>query len=47
MAQLPGQNQVFEIPDDANFDPVNFFDARMKEIKQSGRRKAEQTGAGH
>ncbi len=31
---------------DANFDPVNFFDARMKEIKQNGRRKPNRLALG-
>jgi len=31
---------------DANFDPVNFFDARMKEIKQQGRRKPNRLALG-
>lgn len=31
---------------DANFDPVNFFDARMKEIKQRGRRRPNRLALG-
>ncbi len=31
---------------DANFDPVNFFDERMKEIKQQGRRKPNRLALG-
>ena len=31
---------------DANFDPVNFFDARIKEIKQNGRRRPNRLALG-
>lgn len=32
---------------DANFDPVNFFDARIRDIKQSGRRKPNRLALGY
>lgn len=41
----PGPNQFLRF-NDANFDPVNFFDARMKDIKQSGRRKPNRLALG-
>ena len=41
----PGPNQFLRF-NDANFDPVNFFDDRMKDIKQSGRRKPNRLALG-
>lgn len=39
-------NKKFLKFSDANFDPVNFFDARMKEIKQQGRRRPNRLALG-
>jgi len=41
----PQLNQFLRF-NDANFDPVNFFDARIKDIKQSGRRKPNRLALG-
>lgn len=41
----PGANQFLKFTDD-NFDPVNFFDARMAEIKQNGRRRPNRLALG-
>ena len=38
VASSPSTNQFLKFSD-SNFDPVSFFDARKKEIQQTGRRK--------
>lgn len=45
VASAPSGKQFLKF-NDANFDPVNFFDARMKEIKQSGRRRPNRLALG-
>ncbi|MDD3229161.1 MAG: hypothetical protein PHE09_08070 [Oscillospiraceae bacterium] len=45
VASNPSGKQFLKFSD-ANFDPVNFFDARMKEIKQQGRRKPNRLALG-
>jgi len=45
VAANPGANQFLKF-NDANFDPVNFFDARIKDIKQAGRRKPNRLALG-
>ncbi len=45
VAANPAGKQFLKFSD-ANFDPVNFFDERMKEIKQQGRRKPNRLALG-
>jgi len=45
VAANPGANQFLKF-NDANFDPVNFFDARIKDIKQAGRRRPNRLALG-
>lgn len=42
----PGASQFLKF-NDANFDPVNFFDARKREIKLAGRRKPNKLALGY
>ena len=43
---IPGATQFLKFSD-ANFDPVNFFDKRKREIKLSGRREPNKLGLGY
>jgi len=45
VATNPSANQFLKF-NEANFDPVNFFDARIKEVKQNGRRKPNRLALG-
>ena len=45
VASSPSTNQFLKF-DDANFDPVHFFDERKKDIKQSGRRTPNKLALG-
>lgn len=44
-AANPGQKEFLKF-DDSNFDPVNFFDERIREIQQRGRRKPNKLALG-
>lgn len=44
-ASSPGEKEFLKF-NDSNFDPVNFFDARIKEIQQNGRRKPNRLALG-
>lgn len=46
VSSTPGSKQMLKFTD-ANFDPVNFFDARRTEIKQRGRRNPNKLALGY